>query len=50
MRCIAAAVGLRDLATEGVVGVGGGYACGGAGGDGQATAGDGLGGKRRVGG
>ena len=48
VRRVAAPVGLRDLATEGVVGVGGGYAGMGAGGDGQATAGDGLGRERRV--
>ena len=47
LRRIAASVGLRDLAAEGVVGVGGSYAGGGAGGDGQATAGDSLGRERR---
>ena len=46
-RCIAAPVGLRDLAAERVVGVGRGDAGGGTRRDGQAAAGDGLGGERR---
>ena len=48
LRCVAATISLRGLATKGVVGVGGGDAGGGAGGDGQAVAGDRFGGKRRV--